>query len=568
MEHLKRRQLIRIPILAIVLGCWSVTLAQNLGEIGKGKAFDINGSLGIGCMLTNQSGISARRVPFSWYVNGSPTLKIYDVTFPFSFVWSEQDRNFSQPFNKYGASPYYKWITLHAGWRNVYYSDYTLSGATFLGGGFDLNPGKIRVGAIYGKFRNKTLVNEESRSRYSYLLPSYERWGLGVKIGFGKGPNYTDLIIFNAKDKMDSTVMRMADSARINPMENIAIGIKSNYTIAKNFDFNVDVAASAVTLDSRLTDPLASQIGNISFLKNLIHVNRSTVPYLAGTTSLGYSLRKMRLKLEYKRVDPEYQTLGSYYINNDVQQITFSPTFMMFKNKLILTGSYGLRTNNLLETNTNTTINKIGSAFLTFTPKPAFGVSLNYSNYGTDLTNSQTQLNDSILFSVINQSIGGNIRLTKSKTDKSRSLMLNVQYQNLNDNNIVTRKFTQSSNYSGNLSYNYGRGKKGVNAGFGVAYSNINTYANDFQLIGPSANYRKNFKKIKLNTSVSASFQKMFKQNTSNGSITNIGFVLGYNPHKKHMLGLNVNAVFNNTGRASIYAYNEQRLSLRYQYQL
>lgn len=540
--------------------------AQNIGEFGKGKAFEFSGSVGLGSTFTMQQGVNSRRVPFSWYINGSPTFKIYDVTIPFSFVWSEQERSFSQPFNKYGASPYYKWVTIHAGWRNLYFSDYTLAGATFLGGGIELKPAKFRFTALYGKFRNKVSVDEENRGRFSYLLPSYERWGMGAKIGFGKGPNFTDLIFFRAIDKKDSVLARNADSASVKPMENISIGIKSNYLFFKKFDLNIDFALSAVTLDSRINDSAIANIAELKPLTPFININRSTRPYLAGNTSLGYNHKYFRIKLEFRRVDPEYQTLGSYYIANDLQQYTASPTFMLFKNKVILNGSYGIRTNNLLNDQLSTTTSKIGSAYLNINPKPHFGLSLNYSNYGTDLNSGRVQLNDSILFSIINQSIGGSLRFSKTKGKKTKSFVLNAQTQSLQDNNIITRANTESNTMVVSASYTKGNGQKGINWSLNSNYTQVNNNAGIFQLIGPAFNIRKSFTKAKLNITASASFQQKIMQNVLDGNITNIGGNLNYTFYKKNTLGIMLNALFNRTNNVSIYTFNEQRASLRYTY--
>ncbi len=564
---LKHLNLQRYCLLLVLWICGKPLGAQDIGNIGKGKVFDKGGSLGVGCMFTQQQGINARRVPFTWYLSGSPTLKIYDVTFPFTFVYSEQERSFTQPFNKYGVSPYYKWITLHAGWRNIHYSDYTLGGATFLGGGFDLNPGKLRVGAVYGRFRNRTVVDESFTSRFSYALPSYERMGLAAKIGFGKGPNYTDFIVFKAWDKTDSLVARNADSVGVKPMENVAIGIKSNYILFKHFDVNADAALSAVTLDTRLKDEVSSD-PTLKTAGNFLTINRSTVPYFAGTFSLGYSIKNFRIKGEYRRVDPEYQTLGSYYVNNDLILYTLSPSITLFKGKLMLNTSYGIRKNNLLNDQINTTTNRIGSAFITLNPSRKFGLGLNYSNYGTNVNSGQTLLNDSIIFSIVNQSAGGNIRFTKTHADISRSILINAQYQNLNDNNIVTRAYTQSRSYTANIGYVFGRGKKGINASLNANYSNVKSYSSQFEIAGPSFSYRKQIKKAKLNVNTNVGVLVKLKSSKLDGTIMNLGGGLSWQPHKKHNFGLLLNVVRNTTTINSIYTFNEQRLSLRYTYTL
>ncbi|MBL7812872.1 MAG: hypothetical protein JNL57_11660 [Bacteroidetes bacterium] len=560
------RNHILIAALSFV-GCGNLLTGQDLGNIGKGKVFDKGGSLGVGCMFTQQQGINARRVPFSWYLAGSPTLKFYDITFPFTFVYSEQERNFTQPFNKYGVSPYYKWVTLHAGWRNIHYSDYTLGGATFLGGGFELNPGKLRVGGIYGKFRNRTLVDETFRTRYSYALPSYERMGFAAKVGFGKGPNYTDFILFKAWDNVDSMVAKNADSAGVKPMENVALGIKSNYIILKNIDISIDMALSAVTLDKRLADEVASS-GPLKSVNAFLKINRSTVPYLAGNFSVGYSFKNFRIRGEYRRVDPEFQTLGSYYVNNDLIQYTISPSTILLKGKLMLNASYGIRLNNLLNDQINTTTNRIGSAYIMLNPSRKFSLGLNYSNYGTNVNSGQTLLNDSIIFSVVNQSYGGNMRFSHTKADISKSLILNAQYQNLNDNNVVTRAFTQSRSYTGNVAFVYGKGKKGLNISVNANYSNVKSYASQFEIAGPSISFRKQIRKAKLNVNTNAGLLVKLKSGNMDGTIATLGGGIAWQPHKKHNFGLMLNLVRNKTSINSIYTFSEQRVSLRYTYSL
>jgi hypothetical protein len=538
--------------------------AQNIEGITKEKPIKIDGSIGLGSMLTMQQGGAARRVPFTWYISGSPNVSLYGIQFPFTFVWSEQERNFTQPFNKYGVSPNYKWIKLHAGYRNVNWSNYTISGSTFFGGGIELNPGILRLGVIYGKFREKIIPNENTLTRFSYVEPSYERWGYAAKIGVGKGPNFIDLIVFNAKDRLDSNVARIADKNGINPMDNTAVGLKSKYSFFKYFDFSVDMALSAVTLDKRIQDPAMETPQQVAFGNGLMNLNISTIPYLAGETSLSFHSKKFRMKAQYKRVDPDFQSFGTYYTANDLEQLTLAPSWSMFKRKVNISGSYGIRRNNLLRDQIATTESRIGSANVAINASPEFGIALNYSNYGTDVNSGQIQLNDSILYSVVNQTYGGNIRYTKLSNKLSHTVILNGQYQNLNDNNIVTRAFTESSNIS--MMISYGLSHKPLELTFNTTFlhTSVTTFANTFKLIGPAINVTKKFKKLKLSTSARFSVQQKVVDNSSEGNISNLGFNVGYTPHKKHTLGLNANLMFNNTKTQSVYAFNEQRIGLRY----
>ena len=107
--------------------------AQNLEGLSQQKPVILSGGLTARLSFYDANGINNRRQPFSYIFTGSPTISIFNsFTIPLSFTYSEQDRSFRQPFNQFGMSPYYKWITIHAGYRNINYSQFTLAGHPFL----------------------------------------------------------------------------------------------------------------------------------------------------------------------------------------------------------------------------------------------------------------------------------------------------------------------------------------------------------------------------------------------------------------------------------------------------
>lgn len=136
----------RISLFVLFLCAAFLARSQDLGQITKQKPVVFNGTIGLGLGTYNVKGIPARQRDFSYIFNGAPTLTIYGVTLPFSVVVSDQERSYTQPFNQYGISPTYKWATFHAGWQSLEFSPFTLAGHNFLGGGVELNPGKLRFG--------------------------------------------------------------------------------------------------------------------------------------------------------------------------------------------------------------------------------------------------------------------------------------------------------------------------------------------------------------------------------------------------------------------------------------
>ncbi|MFM7310583.1 MAG: hypothetical protein ACKOZY_08240, partial [Flavobacteriales bacterium] len=106
--------------LLALMGACLFANAQDLEQMGKTKPIRLSGSLNAqaGPYLHFGQG-TPRNDPFWWQVAGSPTLSIYGWQFPFSFNIGSRNRSFNQPFNRYGVSPYYKWLTLHAGYRSI-----------------------------------------------------------------------------------------------------------------------------------------------------------------------------------------------------------------------------------------------------------------------------------------------------------------------------------------------------------------------------------------------------------------------------------------------------------------
>ena len=141
--------------------CLSLALleAQDLTNIKDQKPIRFSGSTELRGIFYNASGIANRREPFTWILSGNPTLSLYGWDIPFSFILSRDDRAFRQPFNQFGMSPTYKWLTLHGGYRNVNFSSFTLGGHTMLGGGVEANPGKWRLGFMYGRLNRATVID-------------------------------------------------------------------------------------------------------------------------------------------------------------------------------------------------------------------------------------------------------------------------------------------------------------------------------------------------------------------------------------------------------------------------
>ena len=530
--------------------------AQDMGSLKNQKPFEIRGSLSAGMAFYGVNGIQNRRQPFTWYLTGAPTLKIYGVTMPFSLTVSEQERRFSQPFNHYGVSPYYKWVKLHLGYRNVRFGDFTLAGANFLGAGAELTPGKLRLGFVYGQFARA--VEEDASGtdpRYRYLRPTYQRVGWAAKVGFGKPSAYVDFSFFKAKDRIES-IEKPSTRARIFPMENAAAGIKTHFGFFKqklNFDF--DLAASLLTRDISRPDlenpsPLQNRILNI------MAFNGSSSFFTALRAGSSLNIKGGNIRLDYQRIDPDYQSLGAYFFQNDVAQITLSPSYSLLKGKLNVSGSLGRSHDNLSQKKVATTHRNVSALNVGIVPLKNLNINLGYSNFGVGQSRGLGDFfNDSLAVSVVNASYSGTGNYSFGSRFKRHMVGLMAVYQNTNDQNQFTRQYTGAASFVSALNYNLSMQAQKLNAGASFSYVVIQTGGRKLLNIGPSFNVSKEWLKGLLRTSLNHNSQVRSADGQSDGLMSSTGMNATIN-RKKQSLTLGLNYLFNK--------YNAQSDALNY----
>ncbi len=309
-------------IVSVVLLASSLS-AQDLANLKDAKPFGYSGSVSLRLNSYSTTREQSVRDPFFWTVTGSPTISVYGVTLPFYFSFSQKNQDYRQPFNQFGLSPYYKWLRLHLGYRNISFSDFTLSNHTFLGAGVEAEPGIFRFGFVYGRFL-KAINQPIDTLSGDIITPTFARKGVAAKIGVGTYNNYVDLIFFKGKDDSTSVDAPLYMSAT-RPAENLVYGIKARQVFLKIFSFDLDYGFSIYTNDisAEEIDPEEYDVPKV--VTAFIKPRTSTTFLMAGKASLGVRLKIMSLRLQYTRVEPDYQSMGSYFLNNDYENYTIAP---------------------------------------------------------------------------------------------------------------------------------------------------------------------------------------------------------------------------------------------------
>ncbi len=528
--------------------------AQNFSELDREKKVSVAGSLSSRFVFYNSSGIESRRDPFGYLFGGNATLSVYDLSLPFSFTYSNQGTSFGQPFNQFGISPSYKWATLHLGYRNISYSSLTLNGHQMRGAGFELKPGKLRVGFISGRLRRAVPVlpldTMSLDTLQNQLLPRaqdpvYKRKGWAAKIGYGDDANFVDLILFKGAD--DASSLEGDSISNITtPAENAVIGINARKRIGEKFTLFFEGALSSYTLDKELPE---NDSLNLSFFQQLLKpfnsLNNSSHFYTAIKTGLSYSTSKFNIRTQYDRIDPDYQSMGAYFFNNDLESFSIVPTFYLFKNKVNVTSSLRVQHDNLQNKKAYTTHRVTPRLNLSINPSYKYGIDISYQDMITYQKPGTEALNEMTKMDMSNPGFTMVGRLNYVDTVKTQNITLMWNRFSLKDKNSFTSPYSEYTALIMNITYNLYFIKSGLGLNASGMFNKLDNFSGITNTFGISTGASKSFAENKLtaNTSLNFNFSDF-------GNTQSITTALNYNPNAKHGFNFQVVYMTNDQGTA------------------
>ncbi len=545
----------------LLCGC---LLGFSLSGLAQAKRpVTVSGGVNAYAGFYTASGIANRNQPSPLGLSGAVTVNLPGgISLPFSVVVGNQGSSFRQPFNQIGISPTYKWITVHAGYRNITFSPFTLAGHTFLGGGVELNPGKLRLGAVYGRFNQAISTNLADPN----ITPSYLRTGYAVKLGYGKPGNFVDLVMLRAAD--DSTSIGSPLSATtstasvVKPAENVVLGITSRLLIVKHITVELDAAASAYTRDVRASE-LASDNAIVKSLKSLFTPRQSTQVTTAASAALGYRTKLFGVKLQYKRIEPNFQTMGAYYFQSDIESYAIAPNVTLAKGTLRLSGSYGVQYDNVGNNKASRTGRNIGSLIVSYAPKPLLGFDLQLTNYGISQQAGIRPLIDTLKLAQNNLSVTGNIRLGKQTEKVSHLVNISGTYQQLSDLNSRTASLTNNQNTNISLGYFMQQLTGGLGFNALITYTQADLPQNQsVRFYGPTLGVTKGFLQNKLSSSANISYL-LNEQAGIKGKVLNASLNTSYRIGQCQNVGFQAAYLNSDTGQAN-QQFNETRGTVSY----
>lgn len=519
-------------------------ISQDIEHLKLNNKVSLHGNLNLQLEYYHASEIDPRKKEFSWLINGNPTLNLFGIQVPFSFLFSNFENKFYQPFNQFGISPYYRWVKLHLGYRNITYSPYTLAGHTMLGAGFDLTPGKFRVGFMYGRLRRSTSVDSSmyANPQLERPVPAYKRLGYAMKVGYGTSKNYIDLIYFKGWDSEKSLSNSLKDS--VQPAENKTVGLSGQVMLGKRLAWKTDIGFSAYTTNSDdskdTTDTDKENKWIKSIMNPLVTDKISTRYYFAGETKLSYQMKKWTSELMYKRIDPGYQSMGAYFFQSDLREILFVNKFKLDSGKLNINTSIGFQKDNLKKLKTSTAKRFIGSANISYVPTLHFGINFNYNNYGiTNNPLATSQGNES--FKQVSNSVTLMPFFNWMNERSVKNLNFVLAYQSLSTPESSLGSVPDLNTYSVTAGYNHSWLKQGLSGNGALNYILSKTPQGDLESVGGTigAGIPMMKRKVHLNTMLSYLSNKFDKKPNGNTFRGSLGAMVPVGTHHNFQLMIN-----------------------------
>ncbi|WP_276482612.1 hypothetical protein [Paraflavitalea pollutisoli] len=536
----------KLSILLLLVLLTGPVIAQDIENINFKKPIRFSGTLNFQFEQYGASGIENRKQASSWMIAGTPTLTVLGVQVPFSFLLSNFENRYYQPFNQYGISPRYKWITVHAGYRNIQFSPYTLAGYRMLGGGVELNPKGLRLGFMYGRLNRSASIDSAQMANPLAFRPvaAYTRMAYAAKIGVGTEKNYLDFSYLKGWDKEGSVDSKFRDS--LPPAENHVLGLSWRLTFFKHFTWQTDIGLSHYTNDiySPKIELDSSDPKTLRQLTDFFDSRISSQVLTAGETRLSYAGKVIGLGVSYKRIDPDYKSMGAYFFQSDIQQYSVLPSLRLNKGKLLLNGSLGWQEDNIYRQKLATSKRFTGNGNISYMPVNWFGLNINYSNFGITQNPLRTSPNDELFKQVSNSFVVmPYFNFVNENTVKNLQLVASLQSLNspVKSINAVADQRTLFST----LVYSHTLLKTGLSFNASANYNNTSLTTGDIGSVGAGVGATLPVFKQKLAFTTNATYNSNKFDGTQNGYTLNADVGLRFRLIKQNSVQLLFNYLKN-----------------------
>lgn len=517
-----RRFALHIAFSCVCLASGIDAQCQDLAGMGIKRGIKASGGVTLSNIVYATNDSVSRRDPYQAILSGNLNLNIFGYDAPFSFIYSNSQRSYTQPFNRISITPTYKWIRAYIGQTSMTFSPYTLSGHSFRGAGVELTPGNWRFAMMGGRLKKAVEFNPLSES----VQPSYKRMGYGAKFGWEKGTSGIIINVFTARDQ-ENSLRKNPENITLHPMQNLAAGISGRTSLFGHFSVEGEYSASFLNSDTRFTSPDSLDINTDRWSKESAAVQR----FDAFSAGAGYQSERGGLMLKYERVAPDYQSLGAYYFNNDLENLTVAPSLRLLEGKFSLTGNIGIQRNNLDKSRESTTKRFVGAGNISFNATEKWNMTFNYSNFSA-YTNMKPREDpffrddmDTLNFYQVTNQAGGSVNYTLGKKESPGNIMLFTSFQRADDagSEEVSDFLSSSISYSQSLA---------ADLILSVLYNLNSSESPDLRSVyhGPGLTLSKLIKEKKLRTAVNSTWNSNLLNGVKGSPVLSTGLNINWSP--------------------------------------
>jgi hypothetical protein len=422
------------------------------------------------------------------------------IQLPFQLFLSTQQLALQQPFNQFGVSPRFfdGKLTLHAGYFATQFSEFTFGDARILGGGVETDLGNFRVAMLYGEAR--TALQADTSQNF---FGQYRRQTFAAKIGAGEMNRFH--IGFNILYAVDDSNSIRALPNTPPPSENLAASVVFGFPITERIDVSGEIGASLFSNDLR--SPKVEDT-------NLPVFTLRYSSQLDGAAVLTINTRpldELTIGLNGRWIGPGYVSLGYVQLQNDLFDLTLSPSLKLLSGNLLLRGSFGLRFNNLRENRLAPSSRTIANLSATAQLSQTIGIDVQYYNYGI----RTTPRNDTLRIENVAQSLVLSPRFQFTLFDAPSTVFASYSLQDVDDRSILGG--TTNRNVTHTLLASWAQSfQLPLNLATTLLYNQANVGGNSISILSLTETVSYSFLNGKLSTSLTGGVNLI----NSNGSTT------------------------------------------------
>ena len=403
--------------------------------------------------------------PLNNTIYANLNISIYGFTMPFSLYYTNNNLDFNYPQISFNLTPSYKSWTGHIGESSIAISNYVMN-MSFYGIGLEYNDGKRwRGGIFYGRLRKA--INDDPTDPFA-RSPQYSRMGWGFKAGYGSGKNYLDLYMLYAYDKENSLDERWRN--RVSPQDNVVVGLKGCVTPFSWMSFTANAATSVFSTDTR-----AEKVAIRTDFDKVFDVRYSTLMRFAGDANMNLMFKGFNTSLSYRFIQPDYTTLGTYYMSNNYHSLGVTTSGTLFR-KLSLSATFNGQADNLTNEQMYTTRGFIYSANASMRLGNHLSLSAGYNGYLQSQGDGVCQINDTIEVRRVMNSLNFTPSYTYDTEQLGHNVSLSASYTENKDLNRFATGESDVKTMALGASYGMDIHAWEVNVGASLSHQQSNGY--------------------------------------------------------------------------------------------